>query len=92
MNQSAAEKSTAIICEGNLAPGDQRDMAFKGKIAVSGRTKGVIVKTEVQTILGQITEKTKEMLPIPLFRTNLNGLQNWQELLYLVIRFTTTKL
>ena len=54
-------KTTAPIEEENLTPGDQTNMAFMGTIVVSGRGKGVVVGTGVQTVLGQIARDIKEL-------------------------------
>jgi Ca2+-transporting ATPase len=54
------EKIPAPIREGNLPPGDQRNMAFMGTIAVSGRAKGIVVETGPKTVLGQIAENVRE--------------------------------
>jgi Ca2+-transporting ATPase len=55
------EKTLAPIKEENLTPGDQRNIAFMGTIAVSGRAKGIVVETGHKTVLGQIAEKVKEV-------------------------------
>ncbi len=55
------EKTLAPIKEDNLTPGDQRNIAFMGTNAVSGRAKGIAVETGHRTVLGQIAEKVKEV-------------------------------
>ncbi|MFN3531737.1 MAG: cation-translocating P-type ATPase, partial [Candidatus Brocadia sp.] len=56
-----AEKSTAIISEDNLTPGDQKNMAFMGTVVVSGRAKGIVVETGSKTVLGSIAQEVKEI-------------------------------
>ncbi len=58
------EKTTATIKEENLIPGDQKNMAFMGTIAISGRAKGVVVETGQRTALGQIAEEVKEVTEV----------------------------
>ena len=55
------EKELHLIKEENLTPGDQRNMAFMGTIAVTGRAKGIVVETGQKTVLGQIAEDVKEV-------------------------------
>ena len=55
------EKITTPIKQENLPPGDQKNMAFMGTIVVSGRAKGVVVKTGERTILGKIAKEVKEL-------------------------------
>jgi magnesium-transporting ATPase (P-type) len=64
----SVEKTTAVIKEENLTPGDQKNMAFTGTIVVSGRGTGVVVETGCNTILGQIAEEVRqvEVLKTPL--------------------------
>ncbi|MHB1349063.1 MAG: cation-translocating P-type ATPase [Desulfobulbaceae bacterium] len=66
-------KMTASLREENLLPGDQRNMAFMGTIAVSGRGKGIVVATGTATLLGRIAEKVRTVpeLQTPL-QTKLN--------------------
>ncbi len=63
-----AEKTTHPIREENLTPGDQRNMAFMGTVAASGRGRGVVVETGERTVLGQIAEEVRE---VPVARTPL---------------------
>ncbi len=56
-----AEKRISSIGEENLTPGDQRNIAFMGTIAVIGRAKGIVVETGQKTILGQIAERVREV-------------------------------
>jgi Ca2+-transporting ATPase len=59
-----SEKTTHLIREENLTPGDQKNMAFMGTTVVSGRSKGVVVETGPDTALGQIAEKVREVSAI----------------------------
>jgi potassium/sodium efflux P-type ATPase len=59
-----AEKTTSAIREDRLTPGDQRNIAFMGTIAVTGRAKGIVVETGHKTVLGQIAEKVREVSAI----------------------------
>ncbi|MBI5100412.1 MAG: cation-transporting P-type ATPase [Nitrospirae bacterium] len=59
-----AEKVTSPIKEDRLTPGDQRNIAFMGTIAVTGRAKGVVIETGQKTVLGQIAEKVREVSAI----------------------------
>ena len=59
-----AEKITLPIKEDRLTPGDQRNIAFMGTIAVTGRAKGIVVETGHKTVLGQIAEKVREVSSI----------------------------
>jgi len=59
-----AEKITSTIKEDRLTPGDQRNIAFMGTIAVTGRAKGVVVETGQRTVLGQIAQKVREVSAI----------------------------
>lgn len=54
-------KNILPIKDANLIPGDQRNMAFMGTIAVSGRAKGIVVETGRNTVLGQIAETVREV-------------------------------
>ena len=54
------DKDPAPIQEENLSPGDQLNMAFLGTIVVSGRGRGVVVATGVQTSLGGIAREVRE--------------------------------
>jgi Ca2+-transporting ATPase len=58
------EKMTATIKEENLIPGDQKNMAFMGTIVVSGRARGIVVKTAHHTALGQIAEEVREVTEV----------------------------
>lgn len=55
------DKVTSTIKEENLTFGDQKNIAFMGTIAVSGRAKGIVVETGQQTALGQIAEEVREV-------------------------------
>lgn len=55
-----AEKHPHPIHEEKLTPGDQRNMAFMGTIALSGRAKGVVVATGASTILGSIAREVRQ--------------------------------
>lgn len=59
-----AEKITSAIKEERLTPGDQRNIAFMGTIAVTGRAKGIVVETGHKTVLGQIAEKVREVAAV----------------------------
>jgi len=54
------EKHHHIIKEENLTYGDQKNMAFMGTIVVSGRGKGVVVNTGMNTVFGKIAKHIKE--------------------------------
>ena len=62
------DKTTSVIKESNLTPGDQINMAFMGTVVVNGRGKGIVVETGASTVLGGIAEDVKEvrMLKAPL--------------------------
>jgi len=55
-----AEKHSHPIHEDKLTSGDQRNMAFMGTIALSGRAKGVVVATGASTILGSIAREVRQ--------------------------------
>ncbi len=55
-----SEKTTHVLSEANLTPGDQKNMAFMGTIVVSGRAKGIVVATGNSTLLGSIAREVKE--------------------------------
>ncbi len=54
------EKHHHTIREENLTYGDQKNMAFMGTIVVSGRAKGVVVETGMNTVFGKIAKHIKE--------------------------------
>ncbi len=54
------EKHYHTIREENLTYGDQKNMAFTGTIVVSGRAKGVVVETGMNTVFGKIAKHIKE--------------------------------
>lgn len=54
------EKHHHVIKEENLTHGDQKNMAFMGTIVVSGRAKGVVVETGMNTVFGKIAKHIKE--------------------------------
>lgn len=54
------EKHYYTIKEENLTYGDQKNMAFMGTIVVSGRAKGVVVETGMNTVFGKIAKHIKE--------------------------------
>ncbi|WP_141266767.1 cation-transporting P-type ATPase [Thermodesulfovibrio sp. Kuro-1] len=54
------EKHHHVIKEENLTYGDQKNMAFMGTIVVSGRAKGVVVETGMNTVFGKIAKHIKE--------------------------------
>ncbi len=54
------EKHYHTIKEENLTYGDQKNMAFTGSIVVSGRAKGVVVETGMNTVFGRIAKHIKE--------------------------------
>ena len=56
-----SEKTVHSLKEKNLTPGDQKNMAFMGTIAVAGRAKGLVVETGSNTVLGQIAKEVKEL-------------------------------
>ncbi len=55
------EKIASTIVEGDLTPGDQRNMAFMGTLVVHGRAKGIVVATGSQTTLGKIALEVKDV-------------------------------
>lgn len=54
------EKSTEKITTENLTPNDQFNMAFMGTTVSTGRGRGIVVETGVQTELGKISEEIKK--------------------------------
>jgi len=56
-----AEKFTSPLSEGNLTPGDQRNMAFMGTSVINGRARGVVVETGENTTLGKIAREVKDI-------------------------------
>ncbi|MBN2332824.1 MAG: HAD-IC family P-type ATPase [Deltaproteobacteria bacterium] len=54
------DKLNAAISYDNLSPGDQLNMAFTGTTVVSGRARGIVVATGLQTALGRIAEEVRE--------------------------------
>ena len=62
------EKHYHTIKEDNLTYGDQKNMVFMGTIVVSGRAKGVVVATGMNTVLGNISKyiKATETVKAPL--------------------------
>lgn len=54
------EKHHHTIKEENLTYGDQKNMAFMGTIVVSGRAKGAVVETGMNTVFGKIAKHIKE--------------------------------
>lgn len=48
------QKNTAILEEEELSPGDMTNMAFKATQITSGRGKGIVVTTGMQTKIGKI--------------------------------------
>lgn len=57
------QKIAAALPEENLTPGDQKNMAFLGTVALMGRGRGVVVETGGRTILGGIAEEVKRLKP-----------------------------
>ncbi|MFZ2088941.1 MAG: HAD-IC family P-type ATPase [Desulfobaccales bacterium] len=57
-----AEKTSAVILEDNLTPGDQKNMAFMGTAVVNGRAQGVVAATGGRTVLGQIAKDVQELV------------------------------
>jgi magnesium-transporting ATPase (P-type) len=55
-----AEKKPTPITEEGLSPAEQKNMAFMGTIVVSGRGRGVVVATGMQTALGAIVHEVGE--------------------------------
>ncbi|MDH4232189.1 MAG: HAD-IC family P-type ATPase [Nitrospirota bacterium] len=56
-----ADKTTAPLSEGNLTPGDQRNMAFMGTSVINGRARGVVVETGRNTALGKIAQNVRDI-------------------------------
>ncbi|MCX7724708.1 MAG: cation-transporting P-type ATPase [Thermodesulfovibrio sp.] len=54
------EKHYHTIKEDSLTYGDQKNMAFMGTIVVSGRAKGVVVATGINTVFGKIAKDIRE--------------------------------
>jgi len=54
-------KSAPALKEDNLTPGDQKNMAFMGTIAVTGRARGLVVATGARSLLGSIAEQVQEI-------------------------------
>lgn len=55
-----SEKHKDKILEENATYGDQKNMAFMGTIVTSGRGKGVVVATGVETAIGRIARQIRE--------------------------------
>lgn len=56
-----SEKNIAPIEEGNLTPGDRKNMVFMGTAIINGRGKGVVVETGAGTVLGGIAREVREI-------------------------------
>lgn len=56
----AIEKVTKEIEGENLAPGDKKNIAFKGTYVTYGRGSGIVVATGMQTELGRIAKLLQE--------------------------------
>ncbi|MCX7988217.1 MAG: cation-transporting P-type ATPase [Thermodesulfovibrio sp.] len=54
------EKHHHTLREENLTYGDQKNMAFMGTVVVTGRARGVVVETGMNTVLGKIAKYVKE--------------------------------
>jgi magnesium-transporting ATPase (P-type) len=54
------EKTVEPVPRPNLAPGDQRCMAFSGTFAARGSAQGIVVATGMQTEIGKIATLMKE--------------------------------
>ncbi|MGC8719482.1 MAG: cation-translocating P-type ATPase [Thermodesulforhabdaceae bacterium] len=54
------EKHYRPIPEEHLTYGDQKNMAFMGTIVVSGRARGIVVETGINTVLGKIAKHVRE--------------------------------
>lgn len=54
------EKHHHTLREENLTHGDQKNMAFMGTVVVTGRARGVVVETGMNTVLGKIATYVKE--------------------------------
>jgi Ca2+-transporting ATPase len=52
----AVEKDSAALRDRHLTLGERRNMAYKGTVAASGRARGVVVATGMQTELGRIAK------------------------------------
>ncbi|MBN1382921.1 MAG: HAD-IC family P-type ATPase [Deltaproteobacteria bacterium] len=55
------EKTTGPIKEDSLIAGDQTNMAFMGTVVTTGRARGVVVATGLQTVLGGIAREVKAL-------------------------------
>ncbi len=54
------EKHYHPIKEEGLTYGDQKNMAFMGTIVVSGRARGIVISTGMNTVFGKIAKRIKE--------------------------------
>lgn len=73
-----ADKETDPLGEDNLAPADQRNMAFMGTAITSGEGIGVVVETGTGTQMGEISEQVEEAgtTETPL-ETRIDRLAKW---------------
>ncbi len=56
-----SDKTTDKLLEQNLTPGDMLNMAFMGTTVVYGRSRGVVVGTGRNTVIGDIAAKVQEV-------------------------------
>ena len=56
-----ADKTSELIDDENISPGDQLNIGFMGTSVVSGRGQGVVVATGGETVLGRIAQDVSEM-------------------------------
>ena len=56
-----AEKSSQVIADEHLTPGDQTNMAFMGTAVLNGRATGVVVATGEKTVLGKIASDVRDV-------------------------------
>ncbi len=54
--ESVAVEKTTKVLEGELLAGEQKNMAFAGSVVVSGRARGIITTTGLNTEIGKIAE------------------------------------
>ncbi len=56
-----SEKHADTVLDGNVGIGDRTNMCFSGSVVSYGRGKGVVVKTGIETEIGNIASKIAEI-------------------------------